>query len=335
MHVLVIGGNRFMGWGLTWRLLAAGHRVTHFNRGSLADPFGGRVERLHGDRTTLEFRNLLGGRSFDAVVDFAAFKGSDARDCVSILRGRVGHYVFIGTGQVYLVRRGCPVPADERDYDGPLLARPRDPADVSEWEYGVGKRDCEDVLQAAWTRERFPATRLRLPMVDGERDPQRRLEAYLWRILDGGPVILPDGGERAVRHVYAGAVVRAITELLGRQATFGQAFNLSQDEMPTLLDFVRLLARLLGAPERPLSVTSAAIRAAGLEPRGVSPFSVQWMSCLDPKLAKAELGFRHEPLEEYLGRIVAAFLAHPPEQPPPGYARRGDELALAAQASEA
>ena len=65
MNVLVIGGNRFMGVGLTWRLLAAGHRVTHFNRGSLADPFGDRIERLRGDRTTPALRNTLGTRSFD------------------------------------------------------------------------------------------------------------------------------------------------------------------------------------------------------------------------------------------------------------------------------
>ena len=37
-----------------WRLLAAGHDVTLFNRGTHADPFGGRVERLRGDRTTDE-----------------------------------------------------------------------------------------------------------------------------------------------------------------------------------------------------------------------------------------------------------------------------------------
>lgn len=331
MHVLIVGGNRFMGFGLTWRLLAAGHRVTHFNRGSLPDPFGDRIERVRGDRSTLDFRNQLAGRSFDAAVDFAAFKGADARDCVSLLNGSVGHYVLIGTGQVYLVRRRSPSPAEERDYDGALMARPSDPQDLREWEYGIGKRHCEDVLAEAWERERFPATRLRLPMVDGERDPQRRLEAYLWRILDGGPLLLPDPDRRPVRHVYAGAVVRAVVDLLGRRETFGRAYNLSQDEMPTLPEYVSLLAGLLGAPPRPLAVEGQALREKGLDPRDVSPFSVRWMSCLDPALAKAELGFRHEPLAEYLGRIVASFLAHPPESPPPGYARRAEEIALAEQ----
>jgi len=52
VNVLVIGGNRFVGLLATWRLVARGDRVTLLNRGSLPDPFGDRVERLRGDRTT-------------------------------------------------------------------------------------------------------------------------------------------------------------------------------------------------------------------------------------------------------------------------------------------
>ena len=40
----------------------------------------------------------------------------------------------------------------------------------------------------------FPATRLRIPMVNGQRDYYRRIESYLWRLLDGSPILLPDGG---------------------------------------------------------------------------------------------------------------------------------------------
>lgn len=264
-------------------------------------------------------------------MDFAAFKSGDVRECVKVLNGHVGHYVFISTGQVYLVRQGCPWPAQERDYDGPLMSKPRDAADIPEWEYGIGKRECEDVLGEAWAKELFPSTRLRIPMVDGERDHQRRLEAYLWRILDGGPVLVPAGDNRPVRHVYAGAVVRTLVAILGRADSFGRAYNLSQDEMPTLTELIGLLAGLMGAPVRVAAATVEAMTSASLELRAVSPFSSRWMSCLDPSLAKAELGFRHEPLAEYAGRIVASFLAHPPAAPPPSYARRADEIALAAR----
>ena len=331
MHVLVVGGNRFVGYELAWRLLAGGHRLTLFNRGSRSDPFGGRVERLRGDRTAGDFTRLLAGRRFDAVVDFALFRGEEAAEAVQALQDRVGHYVMISSGQVYLVREPRPSPAREADYEGPPMAVPAAPADRDEWDYGMGKRAAEDTLARAWASSRFPSTRLRLPMVNGERDYHRRLEAYLWRLLDGGPLILPDGGERPLRHVYGAAVARAIASLRGRRATVGEAYNLAQDETPTARELLAIAAELLGAPPRFVSVPAAEIEAAGLEVAAVSPFSGRWMSFLDPGRARAELGFRHEPLREYLGRIVAAFVAHPPSSPPPALARRAEEKALAAR----
>jgi nucleoside-diphosphate-sugar epimerase len=328
VHVLVVGGTRFVGYQLVWRLLATGHRLTLFNRGTRADSFGERVERLRGDRTAGDFARLLAGRRFDAVVDFAVFRGEEAAEAVESLKGRVGHYVMVSTGQVYLVRAPRPSPAREADYEGPLMACPPSGKEKEEWDYGMGKRAAEDVLARA--ADRFPSTRLRLPMVNGERDYHRRLEGYLWRLLDGGPVILPDGGERPTRHVYGAAVARAIAGLLGRRDTFGEAYNLAQDETPSAREILAIAGELLGAPPRFVPVPAQDIEAAGLDVVAVSPFSGRWMSFLDPGRAKAELGFRHEPLREYLGRIVAAFLAQPPASPPPALARRAEEKALAA-----
>jgi nucleoside-diphosphate-sugar epimerase len=326
--VLIIGGTRFVGYLLAWRLIAAGHRVTLFNRGTIPDPFGERVERLRGDRTTADLARLLSGREFDAAVDFAAYTGEDAAAAVRVLDGRVGHYVFISTGQVYLVREGCPRPSSEADYAGLVMPEPADPDQRPGWEYGVGKRAAEDAFAQAREKQRFPATRLRIPMVNGERDYYRRVECYVRRILDGGPVLLPDGGVGVCRHVYGGEVARAIAGLLGNRATFGEAYNVCQEEEPTLEELVTLLAELLGAPARLAPVSRERLTAAGLDVREVSPFSGRWMSHLDPARARIELGFRHEPLERYLGKIVASLLANPPAEPPPGYEHRRVEMAL-------
>lgn len=331
MHILLIGGTRFVGYQLAWRLLAADHQVTLLNRGHTPDPFRQRVERLIADRTTPDFEQVLTGRSFDVVVDFAAYTGMDARQSIAAFgSGRVGHYIVISTGQVYLVREGCPWPAQESDYDGPLLPEPTsNDYDQAEWRYGIDKRAMEDALAAAWEEDRFPATRLRLPMVNGERDHFRRLESYLWRILDGGPLLLPDGGAHLTRHVYGGSVVQAVMGLLGQTAIFGQAYNLCQDETPTLAALLTALAELVGALARLVSVPASALAASALDLTEVSPFSDPWMSVLDPAKAKAALGFQHEPLRHYLEKIVTCFLNHPPATPPANYAQRHAELALA------
>jgi nucleoside-diphosphate-sugar epimerase len=331
MHILVIGGTRFVGCLLVWRLLAAGHRVTIFNRGTRPDTFGPRVERLRADRTSAEFSRLLRGRRFDAVVDFAAYQGHEVLQAVDMLgNGAVGHYILISTGQVYLVRERCPTPATEADYDGPLMAEPADRFDHEDWLYGIGKRNAENALVDAWETRGFPSTRLRIPMVNGERDHFRRIESYLWRILDGGPILLPDSGWTRCRHVYGFAVVQAISHLLGNVATFGQAYNLCQDEEPTLAELVTLLAAEVGASARLVDVSTEQLEAHGLRPIQVSPFSDRWMSRLDPTRAKVELGFQHEPLERYLSKIVSCFVAHVPPAPPENYAHRSRELELAA-----
>ena len=86
--MLIIGGTRYMGRFLAARLVARGDRVTLFNRGTRPDPFGDRVERL------------LGWRTFDAVVDMIGYVSRDVERAIDIFAGRVGHYLFVSTGQV-------------------------------------------------------------------------------------------------------------------------------------------------------------------------------------------------------------------------------------------
>jgi nucleoside-diphosphate-sugar epimerase len=166
-------------------------------------------------------------------------------------------------------------------------------------------------------------------MVNGERDYHRRLERYLYRMIDGGPVIVPDGGTHIVRHVYAGEVARFLVEVLGRHETFGEAYNVCQREMPALSEFLGLVGNQLGGRAKLVPVGWADIKEAGLDPLALSPFSGSWMSILDPTKAESELGFRHEPLSVYVGKIVASFCAYARATPPEGYELRPAEIALA------
>lgn len=330
MKVLILGGTRYVGRLLAWRLVAAGHRVTLFHRGTRAVPFAERVETLLGDRATGVLPSLLKGRAFDATVDFGAYVPGDVEPLLdTVARDALGHYVMISTGQVYLVREGCPKPAREVDYDGAVMPRPESEPDASQWDYGAGKRACEDLV----VRERVQATRVRLPMVNGANDPAQRIEAYLWRLLDGAEVLLPDGGDAPMRHVYAEDVARAVEAMLGDARCFGEAYNLAQDETPTLREVVERLAWSVGAPAKLVAVPAAEMTARGLSVRDASPFSARWMSDLDATKAKSELGFVTTPLWSYVERVVAAFLAHAGSERPEGYAQRAAEVALARSVS--
>jgi nucleoside-diphosphate-sugar epimerase len=294
--VLVIGGTRFIGRFLAARLVARGDRVTLFNRGTRPDPFGDRVERLVGDRGTSDLERLLAGRAFDAVVDMVAYVPRDVERAIDTFAGRVGHYLLVSTGQVYLVRESPRVPSREEDYDGPVTPRPAGD-DGPQWDYGAGKRGCEDALVAA--RGRLPSTRLRLPIVNGPGDPQRRIERYVREVLAGRPlrVAFP---ERRVRHVDALEVARTIDALLGDARVHGEALNQTQDETPTLRELLMMIGDELGA--RPQIVEDDAATTE------ISPFSTRWMSFLDPAKIRA-LGIGHAPLATTLARTLGHVLA--------------------------
>ncbi len=298
------------------------------NRGVTPDSLPQDVERLRADRTDPRALAVaLKQHDWEAVVDLACYSGAEAAAAVDLLRGRTGRYVFIGTGQVYLVRTEVRRPSREGDYAGPLLPEP--PAgtrDHDNWRYGIGKREAEDVLAEAWSRSRFPYTSLRLPMVHSPRDHYGRIHNYLLRLLDGGPILLPQGGDLSVQHVLGDDVVRLICCLLGTEAGVGEAFNLAQPDILTVEGALGVMAEAAGVPLRVHRVSRSTLDAEGLLP-ACSPFSDPWMSALDPSRAAAVLGFQGTPMREYLPRLVEHY-ARSALPPPAGYSQRDRELAL-------
>ena len=248
MNILIIGGTRNMGYLLAKSLLEAGHQVTVFNRGMTPDELPEAVVRLHGDRTIhSDLAAAVNASDYDAVVDMMLFNAEEAQSVVELLAGRVQHYIFVSSGQVYLVRQGVERPFSESDYAGALIPAPKpNTYGFEEWRYGVGKRGAEDVLAAAWQERDFPYTSLRLPMVNGEREPFNRLYGYMLRIKDGGPILMPATPDYALRHVYADDVVRAIQHIIESGSGKGNAYNISQDETVSLPEFLQTLCDIMG-----------------------------------------------------------------------------------------
>jgi nucleoside-diphosphate-sugar epimerase len=327
VRLLVIGGTRNLGPALVTAALDQGHDVTVLNRGVTPDDLPAAVERLRADRRRpSELATALGTRGWDAVVDFACYTGAEAGTAADLLDRRTDHYVLISSGQVYLVRRGVTKPFREGDYPGPLLTAPEAGSDDAEqWRYGIDKRDAEDALAEAWRMRRFPATRLRLPMVHGERDHYGRIAGILARLADGGPIVVPDRPHDPVRHVFAGdvvtAVLRVVTSGLGR----GEAYNVGQDETIPFLDFMAMIAASAGRELRLARVDPDALERSGLLP-ACSPFSIRWMSELDNAKGRRELGLEYTAVETWLPRLVSWYGKHP--TPPESYSRRPEELAL-------
>ena len=327
MRSLVIGGTRNLGPSIVQALLNQGYEVAVFNRGQTRDDLPEEVERLRGDRTDpAQLKKVLGPREFDLVVDTTLYTGAEAEAAVELLTGRVGRYLFISTGQVYLVRIGLQRPFKEKDYDGPVMAAPpkSDESNYGNWLYGFDKRAAEDIFARAWAERKFPYTSLRLPMVNSERDSHERIYGYFLRLLDDGPILVPEGTDLPVRHVYGEDVVQAITRLASGGLGKGSTYNIAQDETLTLDQFLEILAEAVHRPLKIVRAPREELNRERLLPE-CSPFSGQWMSSIENAHSKAELGMQYTPVASYVKKLVSYYQAIPTKKIE-GYAQREKEL---------
>lgn len=328
IHALLIGGSGFLGRHVAGALLAAGHQVSVMTRGGRAVPEGARpLVADRRDRASLS--RALEGQRFDLTVDFLVYDATEIETLLFVPYAALGRYVMISTGQVYLVTQGARAPFLEDDVEGPLTAEPAsETPDHPQWLYGVGKRRAERTLLGLRGTHGVRATILRLPIIQGEGDGSRRLWAYLERMRDGGPLVLPEGGSHPVRFVYAGDVARAIA---GFPAAPPRAavYNLAQPDLITLRDFLERAARAAGVTPRFVEASWDECLGAGLDDE-FSPYAGKWRSVLDPSRAASEWGFTGARTDEYLPRVVRWHLEAKPENHP-GYAQRARELELAAR----
>jgi nucleoside-diphosphate-sugar epimerase len=330
MRSLVIGGTRNLGPSIVLALLKRGYEVAVFNRGQTRDDLPEEVARLRGDRTDPEqLKRVLGGREFDLVIDTTLYTRAQAQTAVELFAGRVGRYIFLSTGQVYLVRTGVERPYKEEDYPGPVMAEPPK-SEVSEyenWRYGFDKRAAEDVFARAWSERKFPFTSLRLPMVNSERDHYDRIYGYFLRIQDEGPILIPDEDGAPVRHVYGEDVVQAIMRLAESEKGKGCAYNVGQDETLSLVQFLELLAEPMHCPLKVVRMPREELNREALLPH-CSPFSDKWMSSLENARSKQALGMQYTPVSTYVRKLVSYFQAVQPHTVE-GYAQRPREVEFA------
>ena len=243
---LVIGGAGFLGTGIVRELVAAGWHVTALGRGNKRLLVDG-VPYVRADRSAPgALAQAVLGRTYDLVVDCAAYKEEDAAGAIEAFAGHTSHYVFISTDFVYSPR-----------IEGPFPIAEDAPKDES-LPYGVGKLACEALLARAWAEARFPSTTLRPPHIMGAgkelgsgtvqgRDPKllQRLRAG-----DAEGVTLLSEGQLLIQPVWNREVGACIAHIAGDRRAYGQVFNCAGPDCVTTRRYYQLIADRLGVSLR-------------------------------------------------------------------------------------
>jgi nucleoside-diphosphate-sugar epimerase len=216
MRVLFVGGTSFFGHDAVALFRDAGHAVTVLTRG-LAPARHTGVRYVTADRTDPEaVRTALMGQSFDVCIDNIAYSGDDVTQLLAAVEGRLGHYVLTSSIVVY-PRTGN--------------LRPWRPSEAIPWDdvhpVGSYERYVQGKRHAEWATRRasLPWTILRPPNVEGPRDPTNRTWWFVERVLDGGPIVLPDGDLPTWRHVWSHDLARALVTVAGRREAYGETMN--------------------------------------------------------------------------------------------------------------
>ena len=329
MNVLIIGGTRFVGRYTAIALHEAGHAVSVFTRGRHPTELPDGIQHMIGDRENdADLRAAAGAKSWDVVWDNMSYTAEHARAAVANFKDRCGLFIHTSTLAVYSVCEGILSPYAEDDFQRGRALTER--LGTYPYDYGIKRREGEQVLMEAQAADGFPYVTIRLPAVLGPRDYSLRAWSYWRRILDDGRIILPDGGMEMHRSVHSGDVVSALLAIVDRGAEIaGRAYNIAGCDIVSLRQFVERSARVLDVDVEILRISRAAVEAAGIDVDQLSPYTT-WGDHIE-SIAKAqhELEFMPTPIDDWLPPTIEWHVEQRRDAEPPGWDLRPREAKLA------
>ncbi len=314
MRILIIGGTGFISGCTVDMLLAQDHEVTVFKRG-LSRCFLTEHPELHaiyGDRNLrADLERVLSSGTYDAVYDFVAYVPEQSKLAVDLFSGKIGRFIHCSTVSIYMVSWDVHCPITEDQDKQPLMDYwDRNPFGM---DYGIKKRQCEDVLWAAHDEKAFPVTMLRPTYVCGPGDPALNDLFWIERILDGGSLLVPGSGDFAFQNVYVDDVARAFVDLLDNENTIGQAYNMAAEEIFSLNEY---LVRLGGLLDREVDLVQIEQDVFDRLPFSTStngdafPFNTRRTAVFSLEKIKNVVGYTSTPFERWMPETIAWIQKH-------------------------
>ena len=235
LNILILGGTGFTGPFQVDYALKRGHKVTLFNRGKRPSPeWPAAVEQLHGDRNTGDLAALK-GRKWDVCIDNPTSLPFWVRDAGQVLKGNVGHYLFISTISVYAdgskpgINENSPL-AQYKGKDAMAETQQTLRADIENL-YGPRK-----ALSEAEAHKQFGknVTIVRPGYIVGPRDETDRFTYWPHRVAQGGEILVPGDGNDPIQIIDG----RDLGEWMIRLAEAGTTgtFNACGPDYPLSMD---------------------------------------------------------------------------------------------------
>lgn len=252
LKVLYVGGTGTISWSCVKRSVALGQDVAVLNRNRTVSrrPLPAGVEVLEADfAEPASVEKAVGGRDFDAVVNFISFRPAQVEQSIALFGDRSAHYVHISTAALYQKppRR---VPYLES------TAR-RSPTSA----YANEKIAAEDVLTAAYADRDLPVTIVRPSHTyDDARPPIPGDWTVIDRMVRGDEVVVHGDGTSLWTVTHSEDFAVGLVGLLGNPQTFGEAFHITSDFVYSWNQLYRMVAAAVGTEPRIVHVPTDLLR---------------------------------------------------------------------------
>jgi nucleoside-diphosphate-sugar epimerase len=256
LRVLFIGGSGIISSACSHLAVERGVDLLVLNRGmSTLRPLPAHATVLRADiRDPAAVKHALGELEFDAVVNWIAFTPDHVRADIEAFRGRTRQYVFISSASAYQTP-----PARLPVVESTPLRNPY-------WRYSRDKIACEELLVAAYRKEGFPATIVRPSHTyDKTLVPFDGGWTVMNRMRQGKEIVVHGDGTSLWTLTHHADFARGFVPLIGHQATVGEAFHITSNEVLTWNQIAEALAAAASTDLRIVHVPSDAIAAADAE----------------------------------------------------------------------
>jgi nucleoside-diphosphate-sugar epimerase len=252
MRVLLLGGTGNISTSLTRQLVAAGHETWLVNRGK-RNPIPGTRQVQADTNDEVALTAATAGMTFDAVLDFIAFKPTDSERDARVFAGRTSQYIFISSASVYQKPLASHLVTESTPLVNPY------------WDYSRDKIACEEACLSLLRSQGFPAVIVR-PSLTYDTVIPTALGGWtdftvVDRIKRGVPVVVHGDGSSLWTITHADDFCSALFGLLGNPATIGEAFHITSDEVLTWDEIYREIGRAVGVPTKLVHVPSDLIAA--------------------------------------------------------------------------
>jgi len=320
----MLGGTRFIGRRIVTELVERGDEVVVVHRGETEPDDFPECRHVHAARE--QFASVAGElRSWqpDAVIDTLAMTRADTLAVLPhlpetqiVLLSSMD--VYEAFGNVLAEKEGEPVPLNE---DSPVRAV-RYPYASS----GIRSADY-DKLDVEPSYVERGATVLRLAMIYGEHDRQRREEFILRRVRAGRRTIPIGPGSWLWTRCYVGDVASAVLATLGNSAVAGEIINIGEPAVRSMRGWSEQILAAAGHEAELVTVPEAVVPEDMSVTRTVAQHIV-----FDGYKAARLLGWSPPDVPAAIARSVAWHLANPPDDADPDFTADDTALAAATQA---